>query len=117
MSPRAWTQRIKDILACIQNILAFSQGMTSETFGENPMAVRAVAFEFITMGEAARAIPADIQEHYHQIPWDKMQVIRNVIVHEYFRIDEGILWKTCQEDLPPLIPLLENILRQAEADS
>ena len=45
-----------------------------------------------------------------------MQVIRNVIVHEYFRIDEEILWKTCQEDLRPLIPLLEEILNHAETD-
>jgi uncharacterized protein with HEPN domain len=89
--------------------------MTLKTFEENQMAVRAVAFEFVTMGEAARAIPATIQEHYTGIPWDKMQVIRNVIVHEYFRIDEEIIWKTCQEDLPPLIPLLEEILRQAES--
>jgi uncharacterized protein with HEPN domain len=84
--------------------------MSLETFQENPMAVRAVAFEFVTMGEAARAIPAAIQQRYTGIPWDKMQVIRNVIVHEYFRIDEEILWKTCQEDLQPLIPLLEDIL-------
>ncbi len=50
------------------------------------MAVRAVAFEFVTMGEAARSIPAAIQARYPGILWDKMQVIRNVIVHEYFRI-------------------------------
>jgi uncharacterized protein with HEPN domain len=116
MSPRHWSQRIRDILVCIRNILAFTQGMSLEAFQENPMAVRAVAFEFVTMGEAARAIPADIRKRYSGIPWDKMQVIRNVIVHEYFRIDEEILWKTCQEDLQPLVPLLEDILSRGESD-
>ena len=90
--------------------------MSFENFEENPMAVRAVAFEFVTMGEAARAIPAIIQQKYAGIPWDKMQVIRNVIVHEYFRIDEEILWKTCQEDLRPLEPLLKDILSHEEMD-
>lgn len=80
------------------------------------MAVRAVAFEFVTMGEAAHAIPADIQQRFPGIPWDKMPVIRNVLVHEYFRIDEEILWKTCKEDLQPLIPLLEQILLTGESD-
>jgi uncharacterized protein with HEPN domain len=116
MSPRHWLQRIRDILACIHNILAFTRGMSLDAFEENPMAVRAVAFEFVTMGEAARAIPVDIQQQYPGIPWDKMQVIRNVIVHEYFRIEEEILWKTCQEDLQPLIPLLEDILSRSETD-
>jgi uncharacterized protein with HEPN domain len=115
MSPRDWPQRIRDILGCIHNILAFTQGMTLEMFEENSMAVRAVAFEFVTMGEAARAVPADTQKRYPGIPWDKMQVIRNVIVHEYFRIDEEIIWKTCQEDLAPMIPLLEDILNQAKS--
>jgi uncharacterized protein with HEPN domain len=115
MSPRDWPQRIQDILGCIRNILAFTKGMKLEMFEENPMAVRAVAFEFVTMGEAARAIPVEIQQRFPKIPWDKMQVIRNVIVHEYFRINEGILFKTCQEDLLPLIPLLEDILNEAES--
>ena len=94
MSPRHWSQRIRDILTCIRNIQGFTRGMSLEAFEENPMAVRAVAFEFVTMGEAARAIPMVVQRDHPGIPWDKMQVIRNVIVHEYFRIDEEILWKT-----------------------
>jgi uncharacterized protein with HEPN domain len=117
MSPREWSQRIRDILGCIRNILVFTQGMDLQMFEENPMAVRAVAFEFVTMGEAARTIPADVQKCFPGIPWDKLQAIRNVIIHEYFRIDEEILWKTCQEDLTPLIPLLEEILSQAESDA
>jgi uncharacterized protein with HEPN domain len=71
--------------------------------------VRAVAFEFTTMGEAARVIPVDIQERYPDVPWGKMQGIRNVLVHEYFRLDEEILWKAALEDIPPLIKALENL--------
>jgi uncharacterized protein with HEPN domain len=85
--------------------------MTLASFGENPMAVRAVAFELVTMGEAARAVPAEARERFPTVPWDKMEAIRNVIVHEYFRIDEGIIWRTCQEDLPALVPVLEELLR------
>jgi uncharacterized protein with HEPN domain len=71
--------------------------------------VRAVAFEFTTIGEAARVIPADIQEHYQEVPWGKMQGIRNVLVHEYFRLDEEILWKAALEDIPPFIEALEKL--------
>jgi len=111
VSPRNWLERIEDILACARNVLSFTEGMTFEAFETDPKTVRAVAFELTTMGEAARAIPPDVQKSYPQIPWDKMQAIRNVIVHEYFRIDEEILWKTSQEDIQPLIPILEDILR------
>lgn len=40
-----------------------------------------------------------------------MQGIRNVLVHEYFRLDEEILWEASQEDIPPLIAALEKIIQ------
>ena len=71
-----------------------------------------MAFEFTTMGEAARAMPAEAQNRYPEVPWEKMQAIRNLLVHEYFRIDEEILWRASQDDVPLLIANLEEILRQ-----
>lgn len=85
-------------------------GLTFQTFLEDPRTIRAVAYEFTTIGEAARVIPIEIQERYSDIPWGKMQGIRNVLVHEYFRLDEEILWKAVQEDIPPLITALEKII-------
>ena len=38
------------------------------------------------------------------------QALRNVLVHEYFRLDEEIIWHTSQEDIPSLTTGLEAIL-------
>jgi uncharacterized protein with HEPN domain len=111
VSSRSWQERIEDILICAQNISQFTAGMSLENFLDDPRTVRAVAFEFTTMGEAARVIPVDIQERYPDVPWGKMQGIRNVLVHEYFRLDEEILWKAALEDIPPLIKALENLAK------
>ncbi len=81
-----------------------------DAFFADPLTIRAVAFEFISMGEAARAIPKEVQDRYPEVPWGKMQGIRNVLVHEYFRLDEEILWKAAQEDIPALILALETIV-------
>ena len=110
MSPRSWQQRIDDILACARNIRDFTQGMSMDDFLDDPRTVRAIAFEFTTIGEAARVMPVEIQDRYPDVPWGKMQGIRNVLVHEYFRLDEEILWKATQEDIPPLIRALENFI-------
>ena len=110
MSPRTWPDRIRDILSCARNIRGFSGGMTLDAFLGDPRTIRAVAFEFTTIGEAARVIPVEIQERYSDVPWGKMQGIRNVLVHEYFRLDEEILWKAVQEDIPPMIAALEKII-------
>ncbi len=115
MSPRSWLERIEDILTCARNILEFTAGMDLDDFLDDPRTSPAVAFEFTTMGEAARAMPAEVQERYPHLPWEKMQAIRNVLVHEYFRIDEEILWRASQEEIPSLIALLEEILSQNPA--
>ena len=39
-----------------------------------------------------------------------MRALRNRLVHAYFSVDSRIVWDTIQEELPPLIPLLEGLL-------
>ena len=111
MSPRYWQNLIEDILSCARNIQDYTEGMSFESFLEDPKTIRAVAYEFTTIGEAARVIPPEILERFPELPWGKMQGIRNVLVHEYFRLDEEILWKAALEDIPPLIKALEQILK------
>ena len=110
MSPRDWQTRIADILTCCRNVQAFTAGMTYSEFAADPKTIRAVAFELTALGEAAHAVPENIQKRYSQIPWGKMQALRNVLVHEYFRLDEEIIWHTSNEDIPSLTVSLEAIL-------
>ena len=65
--------------------------MSFDAFLDDPKTIRAVAYEFTTIGEAAPAIPLEIQKQFTDVPWGKMQGIRNVLVNEYFRLDEEIL--------------------------
>jgi uncharacterized protein with HEPN domain len=111
VSHRTWQDRVEDILTCARNIRDYTEGMSFDTFLDDPRTIRAIAFEFTTIGEAASAMPEEIQEHHPEVPWGKMKGIRNVLVHEYFRLDEEILWRASQEDIPPLIAALEKILR------
>jgi len=39
-----------------------------------------------------------------------MRSMRNRMVHMCFHVDPDILWKTVQDDLPLLVPHLENLL-------
>lgn len=51
-----------------------------------------------------------VEEKYAAIPWSLMRAMRNRIVHVYFNVDEKLMWDTIQNDLPPLIPELENLI-------
>lgn len=57
MSPGAWQERFEDILNGARTIRDFAEGMSFDTFLDNPRTIRAVDYEFTTLREAACTIP------------------------------------------------------------
>jgi uncharacterized protein with HEPN domain len=98
------------MLEAIGNVQEYVRGMTFQEFAADKKTLRAAAYEIGIIGEAARHVPPEARRRCPDIPWDKMQGIRNVVVHEYFRLDVAILWQTITQSLPPLIPHLPRIL-------
>ncbi|PKB72517.1 MAG: hypothetical protein BZY75_06685 [SAR202 cluster bacterium Io17-Chloro-G7] len=39
-----------------------------------------------------------------------MRAMRNLVAHEYDRVNLSTIWRTIHDDLPPLIPLLQQVL-------
>ena len=107
---RDWRFRVRDILAAVNAIAAYTEGMTCEEFVADARTRDAVVRNLMTMGESVRWIPDAILEAHRAVPWRLMRGVRNVVVHEYFGIDDAILWQTVRGDLPPLAPLLEDVL-------
>ena len=112
MSLRRWEERVEDILKAIAEICTFVKKMEFSDFQIDIKTMRAVELDFILIGEAANAIPDEVQEAYPQIAWQLMRGMRNRLVHTYFDISPKILWDTIQIDLPPLVESLEEILRE-----
>ena len=110
MSPRTWKERIEDILEAIAEIGRFTAGMDFETFQEDPKTIKAVALDFVVIGEAASHVPDDVADGHPEIAWRLMRGIRNRLVHDYFGMDPEIIWTTLQNDLPPLLEPLEKLL-------
>ena len=48
-----------------------------------------------------------------------MSDMRNFTVHEYWGVELRTIWKTIQDDLPPLIPSLKRVIdsEKDEAES
>lgn len=94
----------------ISDIHTFTRGIDRDSFSADRKAVYAVAFCFVILGEAARHVPDEVVVQYPTIPWRQIRGMRNVITHEYRRIDVETMWDTVQNDLPALVPLLQSIL-------
>jgi uncharacterized protein with HEPN domain len=107
---RDWRFRVRDILAAVRAIGAYTDGMTFEEFVADQRTTDAVIRNLMTMGESIRWIPEPVLDAHPEVPWRLMRAVRNVVVHEYFGIDSRILWATVRHDLPPLVSQLETVL-------
>lgn len=110
--PRNIELYIDDIQESIRRVEEYVKGYNYERFVQDRKTVDAVIRNFSIIGEAASRIPRKIQEKYSQIPWFEIIGMRNKVVHEYFGINEEILWKTIQEDLPKLKKQLKELFEK-----
>ena len=113
MPPREWRLYIEDILESISRIQRYTGGMVFNDFRVSDITVDAVVRNFIIIGEASRQVPVELEKRYPEIPWERMRGLRNVVVHQYFGMDLGIIWETALQDLPLLVPLLQKTLKES----
>ncbi len=86
--------------------------MDFEQFRSDTKTVDAVVRNFEIIGEAAAHVPEEIVADHPEIPWQDMRDMRNVLAHEYFGINENIIWDTIQDDLSRLVPQLKSLLEK-----
>lgn len=111
MPHRSWDLRISDIIEAIENVLDYSAGMAFEQFAADRKTIDAVVRNLMIIGEAASHLPEDFIEKHPDLPWREMRDMRNLIVHEYFGVDNLIVWQTLQINLPPLLPRLRDLIK------
>lgn len=111
MRKRDYRDYLQDILDSIKDIEDFTRNVDFEDFARDRKTINAVIRSIEVIGEAAKHIPKSIRDKYPSIPWRKMAGMRDKLIHEYFGVDiKIILWKTIKKDIPPLKPLIQNIL-------
>lgn len=109
MSERVTHLLLDDIQSAINNILEFTKGITLEIYESDLKTRFAVERNFEIIGEAASRIPEDYRLSHPEIEWRILKDFRNFIIHEYFGINNEIVWDTIQLRLPDLLISFQNL--------
>ncbi|MGB2924892.1 MAG: HepT-like ribonuclease domain-containing protein [Limnothrix sp.] len=99
-----------DMYQASQKIQQFIQGLTWEDYCKNELVQSAVERQFEILGEAARRISKDFQGTHVEIPWGDLIGQRNIIAHQYEKVNHKRIWLATQKSLPKLIVLLQELL-------
>jgi len=103
--------RLQHMLDAAHEAVAFTQGRVREDLDADRMLTLSLVKEIEIIGEAANQVSETTREQLPGIPWADITGMRNRLVHVYFDINLDILWRTAQHDLPPLIGVLERVLK------
>lgn len=99
---RSYVDYLRDILGAIQDAQSFIEGVDLSDFLASKEKQYAVIRALEIVGEAAAQIPLELRARFPDPPWREMVGMRNIVIHNYFGVDETVIWRTIQEDLPPL---------------
>jgi uncharacterized protein with HEPN domain len=61
-----------------------------------------VLYNLIVIGEAAAQLSEETRGAAEEIPWTKVVGLRNLIAHEYFRVDLDVIQSILAEQLDQL---------------
>lgn len=97
-------ERLPDLLGhilaeCI-HIETWTRGLSEEQFQDDSKTHYAVARSYENIGEASGKIlqiAPDFAELHRHVPFKSYNGMRNILAHQYFRVDLDVLWATVQK--------------------
>lgn len=99
-----------DMLDAAREARQFVSDLDEGGFLASRLHQNAVIRALEVLGEAAAQISDDTRRSNSDIAWKRIVGLRNVLLHQYRRVDLGQVWETVRDYLPALILRLEAIV-------
>jgi len=99
---RSAQDRFTDILAAIDRCQGYRPHLDDSDGRIAAMAYDAVLRNLAVIGEAVRALPDAETAQMPGVQWAAIAGLRNIVIHEYFRIDPSLVVDILDNELQPL---------------
>ena len=104
--------RLKHNFDAIEKIESYIVDADFEKFMENSMMRFACIKQMEIIGEASNHISDEVKSQFSTIEWRQIIGMRNVFVHEYFGVDNRIVWEIIKGDIPDLKDKISKVLQK-----
>lgn len=101
---------LSNIWECIERIETYTQD-GKEAFLQTTLIQDAVIRNFEIIGEATKRLSPEIKAAYPDLPWQQVAGFRDVLIHDYLKINLNRVWGVIEQNLPQLKATVEEILR------
>ena len=111
-------ENVKDALTTIEE--RFSQVPNADFFRTKTGREKSdgICMLFIAIGESLKQIDElsnrTFLSRYPKVDWKKIIGFRNIVAHNYFNIDEDVLFNNCSTHLSPLLETVNRMINELE---
>jgi uncharacterized protein with HEPN domain len=103
-----------DITKAAQLILQFAQGLEKTELAANLEKQSAILYQIVVIGEAVKRLSADFRNQHPTVPWREIAGMRDILAHQYDRVEVDEIWGVIQDDIPQLLSMIEPLLPAQE---
>ncbi|UOF91511.1 DUF86 domain-containing protein [Fodinisporobacter ferrooxydans] len=100
---------LRDILDCIERIELYCKD-GREVFMNSILIQDAVIRNFEIIGEASKQLSCELKSATSHIPWRQMGDFRNLLIHDYAKVDMAEVWSVVENDLDSLKQVIKTLL-------
>lgn len=101
-------QDIRDAILAIREHL--SRVGDEPTDARTTLLHDALLFQFVVIGEAVKNLAPETRASAPEIPWEDVAGLRDLIAHEYFRIEIERVLEVVERDLSALQQAIDRLL-------
>jgi len=103
-----------DMLEAARAIVEFAGDLSLDEFlaaGKDAEITRlAIERKLEILGEAGRRVSPDFRNKHPKIPWKEIVGLRNIISHQYEKVNYAEIYGIVRRQIPDLIALLEPVI-------
>lgn len=109
--PRDCKVHLEDILEACGKILKYTESISFQEFSSDSKTIDAVIRNLEVIGEAVKKVPEDIRQMDPKVDWRNIAALRDILIHEYFGVDNEIVWDIIRHKLPALKNEISDLLK------
>lgn len=107
MTEREYRDYLNDMIEAADMVASFIEGITKDQFLSDKKTQFAVVRALEIIGEASKKVPESIRTYYPDLPWKEIGGMRDKLIHDYFGVNDEVVWETAVNDVPVIAARLK----------
>jgi uncharacterized protein with HEPN domain len=102
-----------DIAHAAKRVLLYAADLQKSSLMADDEKQSAILYQVIVLGEATKRLSSEFCSRHPEIPWKEIAGMRDILIHQYDRINLETLWDVIHQDIPQLLSFLQPLLPES----